>query len=55
MRKPWREEYLERKPGLTQYQIQILKEGPKSLSQAWALQAMMLDYKKKFQIHGTTH
>ena len=34
---------------LTKLQEKLLKEGPKSLSQAWILAAL----KKRFQIHGT--
>ena len=44
--KSWREEYLEMKAGLSQLQIQLLKEGPHQLAQAWLLQAMHNDYKK---------
>lgn len=44
----WKKEYLEKKAGLSQYQIQLLKEGPKSLTQAWALQAMKYDYNKYY-------
>ena len=35
----WRQEYLEKKAGLSPCQMRVLAEGPKSLSQAWALQA----------------
>ncbi len=42
----WREEYLEMKV-LNKYQISLLKEGAKSLSQAWLLGAMWMDWKKK--------
>ena len=42
----WRQEYLEMKAGLSKYQIQLLKEGPHQLAQAWLLQAMHNDYKK---------
>ena len=34
------------KAGLSKYQIQLLKEGPHQLAQAWLLQAMHNDYKK---------
>ena len=34
------------KAGLSKSQIQLLKEGPNQLSQAWLLQAMHNDYKK---------
>ena len=42
----WRKEYLEMKAGLSKYQIQLLKEGPHQLAQAWLLQAMHNDYKR---------
>ena len=42
----WRQEYLEMKAGLSKFQIQLLKEGPKQLAQAWLLQAMHNDYEK---------
>ena len=42
----WRKEYLEMKAGLSKYQIQLLKEGPHQLAQAWILGAMHNDYKK---------
>ena len=42
----WRQEYLEMKAGLSKLQIQLLKEGPKQLAQAWLLQAMHNDYEK---------
>ena len=42
----WRQEYLEMKAGLSKFQIQLLKEGPTQLAQAWLLQAMHNDYKK---------
>ena len=42
----WRKEYLEMKAGLSKSQIQLLKEGPHQLAQAWLLQAMHNDYKK---------
>ena len=42
----WRQEYLEMKAGLSKLQIQLLKEGPKQLAQAWLLQAMHNDYNK---------
>ena len=42
----WRQEYLEMKAGLSKFQIQLLKEGPHQLAQAWLLQAMHNDYKK---------
>jgi hypothetical protein len=32
------------KSDLSDYQINILKNGPKSLTQAWALQAMKYDW-----------
>ena len=34
------------KAGLSKLQIQLLKEGPKQLAQAWLLQAMHNDYNK---------
>ena len=34
------------KAGLSKFQIQLLKEGPQGLSQAWLLGAMHNDYKK---------
>ena len=42
----WRKEYLEMKAGLSKFQIQLLKEGPQQLAQAWLLGAMHNDYKK---------
>jgi len=45
----WAEDYLEKKPGLSAFQIQLLKEGPKGLSQAWALGAMKRDWDKHFK------
>ena len=42
----WRKEYLDMKAGLSKLQIQLLKEGPHQLAQAWLLQAMHNDYKK---------
>ena len=42
----WRKEYLEMKAGLSKFQIQLLKEGPHQLAQAWLLGAMHNDYKK---------
>ena len=42
----WRKEYLGMKAGLSKLQIQLLKEGPKQLAQAWLLGAMHQDYKK---------
>ena len=46
----WRQEYLARKAGLSKFQIQLLKEGPTQLAQAWLLQAMHNDYKKMMGI-----
>ena len=34
------------KAGLSKYQIQLLKEGPHQLAQAWLLQAMHNDWKR---------
>ena len=42
----WREEYQKMKV-LTKYQMDLLKNGPKSLSQSWLLGAMHGDWKKK--------
>jgi len=43
----WRQEYLDLKGDtLSPCQQLVLKQGPRSLSQAWALQAMKNDYKK---------
>ena len=42
----WRKEYLEMKAGLSKFQIQLLKEGPHQLAQAWLQGAMHQDYKK---------
>ncbi len=36
----WRKELLENPTGLSKFQIQLLKEGPKGLSQAWMLGAL---------------
>ena len=45
MNQNWKQKYLEMK-NLSEYQINILKNGPNSLSQAWALQAMKYDWKR---------
>ena len=42
----WREEYQKMKV-LTKYQMDLLKNGPKSLSQSWLLGAMHGDWKRK--------
>ena len=42
----WRQELLENPTGLSKFQIQLLKEGPKGLSQAWILGAMHSEWKK---------
>ncbi len=42
----WREEYLGMKV-LSTMQTECLKNGPKSLSQSWMMQAMHNDWKKK--------
>ena len=42
----WRQEYLEMKAGLSKFQTQLLKEGPKSLSQSWLMQAMYGQWKR---------
>lgn len=43
----WREAYLSWKGAiLSESQVQLLTEGPKSLAQANQLQAMKLDYEK---------
>ena len=42
----WRKEYLEMKAGLSEQQIKFLTEGPKKLTDAWALQAMSTIIKK---------
>ena len=42
----WREEYQTMKV-LTKYQMDLLKNGPKSLSQSWLLGAMHGDWKRK--------
>jgi len=44
----WRQDYMERKPNLSPYQIKLLKDGPKSLSEAWGLGAMKRDWNKYF-------
>lgn len=44
----WREDYLKLMEGkLEPYQVEILTDGPKSLTQAWALGAMKHDWKKR--------
>lgn len=44
----WKTEYLEMKgSALSDYQKKLLQEGPKSLAQAWALQAMKREYTLK--------
>ena len=44
----WRNEYLDMMGSLlTDYQRKLLMEGPNSLAQAWALQAMKRDYTLK--------
>lgn len=48
MNQNWKKNYLEMKRSqLTDYQIEILEEGPKSLTQAWALGAMHYEWKQK--------
>ena len=42
----WREEYLGMKV-LSKHQEELLKYGPKSLSQAWLVGAMHADWKRK--------
>jgi len=42
----WREEYLGMKV-LSTMQTECLKNGPRSLSQSWMMQAMHNDWKKK--------
>jgi hypothetical protein len=42
----WREEYQGMKV-LSTIQVECLKNGPKSLSQSWMMQAMKNDWKKK--------
>lgn len=45
----WTEVYLSWKGAtLSEKQIQLLTEGPKSLTDAWALGAMHTEYKKHF-------
>lgn len=45
----WREAYLAWKGAiLSESQVQLLTEGPQSLAQSWALQAMKQDYEKHF-------
>lgn len=44
----WRQHYLEHRGGLSLCQQKLLIEGPKSLSQAWQLNAMWYDYQKRF-------
>ena len=46
-RTQWRQEYLEMKAGLSKSQIQLLKEGPHQLAQAWLLGAMHQDERMK--------
>ena len=47
----WRKEYLELKGStLQEKQIRLLTEGPKSLAQSWALNAMYQDYKEIFKL-----
>ena len=50
----WRKEYLELKAGLSKRQIQLLEDGPHSLSQSWILGALHNDYKKMKGIKDTT-
>ena len=42
----WREEYQGMKR-LSKYQVELLQNGPKSLSQSWMMGAMHNDWKKK--------
>ena len=42
----WRQEYLGMKAGLSKFQIELLENGPKSLSQSWILGAMHGNWKK---------
>lgn len=46
----WKEEYLRMKPNLTENQIDLLTNGPSSLSSSWLLGAMHYDYKKMMGI-----
>lgn len=47
----WKIEYLSLLGNrLTDYQRKILEQGPKSLSEAWALGAMKTDWKKRTNI-----
>ena len=46
----WRKEYLARKAGLNNRQVELLEEGPHSLSQSWLLMALHNDYKKMMGI-----
>jgi len=41
----WKSEYLSLKK-VTKYQQELLENGPKSLSQSWALGAMKTDWKR---------
>jgi hypothetical protein len=50
----WRHDYLKNQGGLSTYQQKILLEGPKSLPQAWQLNAMWYDYKKRFNNEPST-
>lgn len=52
MEADWRQEYLDLMQNrLSPCQQKILVEGPKSLSQAWALGAMKTDYKKRMNLN----
>tara|TARA_Y100001937_G_C6917562_1_gene240307 strand:+ start:299 stop:553 length:255 start_codon:yes stop_codon:yes gene_type:complete len=43
----WRSEYIDIKSHtLSNFQIELLEHGPKSLSQSWILQAMFIDWKR---------
>jgi hypothetical protein len=46
--KNWRDEYLNLMGSrLSLFQVELLKEGPKKLTDAWALGAMKNDWKRK--------
>tara|TARA_B100000287_G_scaffold233276_1_gene219646 strand:+ start:1099 stop:1347 length:249 start_codon:yes stop_codon:yes gene_type:complete len=42
----WRHEYINMKV-LSKYQMELLENGPKSLSQSWVVGAMYNDWKRK--------
>jgi len=47
--KDWREDLLEKDTTLLESHKRILRDGPKGLSEAWALGALKRRYEKEFK------